>query len=318
MEGTVIKNLWANLRTLLTTDIRKRIKALENGMDTRMTEKFFYLHVLDYFATHKQEAEPYAQELAFLQTSGNYSNFPYPSCQKQINVLSGKDSKTGLFYVIHNGRKLFFPKEYSITDAERSYRNYIENEHLLDLGDEEGRPHQYQSPRVHVEEGDVLFDIGAAEGLFALDQVEKASRLVLVESDSRWIAPLQQTFAPYKGKVTIIQRLLSTSNTDNTLSLTSLLDEVDFTSAFIKMDIEGYDLPALVSTANLFSQKQPKLAIASYHRQHDAEEIMSFLEQQGYSTEFSSGYMLFHEYDTPTPPYFRRGIVRAVMPSQKR
>jgi hypothetical protein len=78
------------------------------------------------------------------------------------------------------------------------------------------------------------------------------------------------------------------------------------------MDIEGYELPVITSALDFLKGKENiKMAAAVYHRQHDAEEIKALFDSIGYTSEFSKGYMLFHLYDMPTPPYFRRGIIRA-------
>ena len=53
-----------------------------------------------------------------------------------------------------------------------------------------------------------------------------------------------------------------------------------------------------------------KLSVASYHKQHDAEELKALLDSLGYYSEFSDGYLLFHMYDIPVPPFFRHGIIR--------
>ena len=160
-------------------------------------------------------------------------------------------------------------------------------------------------------DGDVVFDIGAAEGLFALEQIEKASHVVIVESDPDWIKPLRLTFAPYGDKVTIVRKFVSATDTDTTISLEKLLSNVEYDSAFVKMDIEGYELQSLIPAEKVLRQKNStKLSIASYHKQHDAEMMKSFFDNIGYYSEFSNGYMLFHLYDTPAPPYFRQGIIR--------
>jgi hypothetical protein len=52
------------------------------------------------------------------------------------------------------------------------------------------------------------------------------------------------------------------------------------------------------------------MAVTTYHRQTDAEDIKAIVEKNNYGTVFSSGFMLFI-YDKLTPPYFRRGLIKA-------
>lgn len=325
MKEFVFKNFLVNIRALFTTNIRKSINqnaakvvAIEDTVERlggdleKLKQGLYYLNVLDYYARHEEEAGTYAKELEYLRENGSYRNFPYQEDCSIQDVVLGVDSESKLPYVVHHDKKLFFPSNYTEDVAAAIYLNYMKVEKLLGVGDTEGTPHQYQSPAIHVSEGDVVFDIGAAEGLFALDQIEKASRVFVVESDAQWITPLRKTFAPYGDKVTVIQKFISTADTENTLSLKKLLSDVDFSSAFVKMDIEGYELPAIASAMDVLKEKQgTKIAAAAYHRQHDAEELKTIFDKLGYQSEFSSGYMLFHQFDIPMPPYFRKGMIRA-------
>lgn len=321
MRNTILKNVLVNIHTLFTTNIRHnlnansskiaRLEEIVNSMDQAITSKFHFLNLMEYYARHNEEAIQYIKELDFLRRSGAYCSFPYDISNEPINTESGFDAVAKLSFVMHKNKKLFFKAGYSPDEAVELYKYYIQVERLLDDEEKGSAPHQYQSSKIHVDRGDVLFDIGAAEGLFALDQIEKAAHVVIVESDPEWIEPLKHTFAPYDDKVTILQKFVSATDTDNTISLGKLLSIKDYNSAFIKMDIEGFEIPAIASAVELLKQRNIKMAIASYHKQHDAEELKSLLAKCGYISEFSTGYMLFHLYDTPTPPYFRKGIIRA-------
>ena len=322
MRASLIKNILVNIRAFFTTNIRlrlnedsKKIARLEEivySLDQTITSKYYYLNLLDYYARHPEDANSYQQELIFLLQEGKYCCFPYKPIPSPIHIEYGFDQESQLPYVVHKNKRLFFKASLTPTAASNSYKLYLQTEKILGNEDIENAPHQYQSPRVQVTDGAVVFDIGAAEGLFALDQIDKATHVVIVESDPEWIKPLKQTFAAYKDKVTIIQKIVSATNTENTLSLGMLLSSIDYRSAFVKLDIEGCELPSISSAAPILKEKKGiKLAIASYHKQHDADELKSLLNELNYYSEFSTGYMLFHFYDIPTPPYFRHGIIRA-------
>lgn len=323
MKNHIYKNILVNLRTLFTTNIRKRlnentqhIQMLEeqlSNIDDIITNRYHYLNLLDYYAQHEADATQYQKELDYLRQRGSYCNFPYKPQHEDIIVESGFDQTNGMAFVIHKNKRLYFHEAYSEDEAEETYRNYLFVEKLLGKEDIPEAPHQYQSPRVHVADGDVVFDIGAAEGLFALDNIDKASHVVIVESDPKWIEPLKHTFAPYGDKVTIIQKFVSDADTENTISLKKLLSDITYDSAFVKIDIEGHELPSIASAESMLKEKTGiKLAVASYHKQHDADKMKNFFDRLNYYTEFSNGYMLFNQYDSPTPPYFRKGIVRAI------
>lgn len=322
MNDSIIKNILVNIRALFSMNLRKRVNDNSNRIavledlviNQKTTERFHYNCVLNYYERHIQQASNYAKELKYLHRLGKYCNFPYQPSSGLV-VESGFDEKAQLPFVIHDGKKLFFPKTFSVDDSVNTYLNYIQVEKLLGDTSSEGTPHQYQSPNVHVEEGDVVFDIGAAEGLFALDQIDKASHVIIVENDPQWLEPLQYTFAPYGNKVTIIQKFISATDTENTMSLDKLLSNTDYCSAFIKMDIEGYELPSISSALKILKERKgTKISATTYHYQNDADELKSLFNAINYISEYSNGYMLFHLYDMPTTPYFRHGIIRAYNP----
>ena len=322
MKDSVIRTILSNIKLFFTTNIKRKIKedasriakleAVSEGLDEAMSAKYHYLSLMEYYALHESEAEPYRKEIEYLRQSGKYSHFPYETDEDSIGGESGFDEMARLPFVVHKGKRLYFPPDCAKKDALECYRYYLGVEKLLGEEEEEGAPHRYQSPRIHVSEGDVVFDIGAAEGLFALDQLDKASHIVVVENNPHWLEPLKHTFAPYGDKVTLIQKYVSVSDSETTISLRKLLSDFDSPSTFVKMDIEGCELSSLVSAEAFLKQKKGmKLAVASYHKQHDAEELKAIFDRLGYYSEFSKGYMLFHWYDTPVPPYFRHGMVRA-------
>lgn len=119
-----------------------------------------------------------------------------------------------------------------------TYRNFIENENILGGDYREKSPHQYQTNSFMIEDGDVLLDVGCAEALLSLDVVEKVKKLYLIESDKEWIPALEKTFEPYKEKTIIINKLLSDKDSDNSITLNTLIRNMEKESFFLKMDIE--------------------------------------------------------------------------------
>lgn len=316
MRESVFKNVLANLRAFLTINVRRRINEntkSNNEIKDLMNDKLLCMDVLNYYAFHQKEALDYQKELELLSRVGKYCVFPYEPVVGMNDIEKGRDRESGMPYVVHNNQRLYFPSSFSVEAAIEMYMNYILVEKLLGIDEREGAPHQYQSPRVKVEESDVLFDIGAAEGLFALDNIDKVSKVFLLEGDSQWIQALQKTFAPYAEKVKIIDKYVADMDTDTEVSLATLLSYLEGSSSFVKMDIEGCEVSVINSVREMLenTKNRFKFAVASYHRQRDYEQLESLFAQTGYETESSTGYMLFHFYDAPVPPYFRRGIIRA-------
>lgn len=240
------------------------------------------------------------------------SNFPYQKCKEFGKVCGGYNKTLKLPYVLHKQKKLYFSKDINLESALNKYKNYIEVECLLGGGYMEKAPHQYQTDTFRVEKGDILVDVGCAEALLSLDVIDKVSHIYLIEGDSRWIPALEATFAPYKDKVTIINKYVTDKDSDNTIKLSTILKKEFGKNMFIKMDIEGFETSVLKSSVDLFSNNPNiKCACCTYHRNGDEVKIKDYFEKLSYKTEFSDGVMYFDMYDEPTPPYFRKGLIRA-------
>lgn len=315
---TVLQNFFGNLRALFKynyeQDCIKSLHSLNQRIANLQEELFLAKREIVelYFDFHKEETNPYIDELAYLKDASNIDAFPYPQIKRIDNPITGFDHKLKLTFVIHNNNRLYFPKGWSPESASDAYRNYIERENLLGGGYTEKAPHQYITESFHVEQNDIVVDAGCAEALFALDSVEKAKHVYLLEVDAIWLKPLQATFAPYKDKVTIIQKFLGGENSENTITLNSLFDKFSEESFFIKMDIEGSEESVIQGNKDfLTSQNKIKLACCTYHKAHHAEIISSLLKDMGYKLEFSDGYMLFPWDKHQQPPYFRKGLIRA-------
>lgn len=318
---------FSNLKTFLSLDVKNRIadntrriidlEDVVSKLDVAISNHFEYNRLMEYYLLHQEEMSPYRRELTYLESVKKFCNFPYSLASPKNPVQYGVDDSR-MPYVIHNGERLFFPYGTPTEEMLSLYDYYVHVEKLLEKEDSEDAPHQYQSPRVQVSEGDTLFDIGAAEGLFCLDNIKKVSKAVIVESDPKWLEPLKKTFSPFKDKVVILNSFISANDTESTVSLSSLIRDFNCQSAFFKMDIEGYELPAIMSSIQVIQQlSRTKMAIATYHKQNDFVELKSVFDGIGYYSESSDGYMLFNLYDVPMPPFFRKGIIRVLSPDLK-
>jgi hypothetical protein len=179
-------------------------------------------------------------------------------------------------------------------------------------------PHLYLTDDFQIEEGDVLCDIGAAEANFALMAVDKCSQIHIFEGDEKWNEAIWATFAPYREKTTIINKMVSDVSDEEYLTLDEYFGEqrVDF----LKLDVEGAEMKVLKGAQKLLAKnRQIKLCVCTYHRSGDAFELADYLQGLGFKTEFSEGLMVFgEEYDPewyrgsdPQYPYFRHGLIRA-------
>ncbi len=235
---------------------------------------------------------------------------PYRRIHPGAALVVGVDERNHLPYVVHDGRKLYFPRKTSLAEVERQYRILTEEEGLSGTGCLQKIPHQYVSGNFTVEAEDTLLDIGSAEGLFAFHHAAKAKRIYLFEGLKKWREPLALSFADFSGKTTIVPRFLGTKTSRSTIRLEDVLDEKEDATFFMKLDIEGAERSVLGDCQSFLRNHRVKISCCAYHRQDDAEYLSDFLSGLGYRTAFSDGFML------PTIngvhyPYFRRGVIYA-------
>lgn len=204
-------------------------------------------------------------------------------------------------YIFFEGKRMYFPREYRFSSMNGS-------EYIRNILYEQGKhsPHLYMKSADIIHKNMVIVDAGVCEGNFALRYVEEAGKIYLIEPDPKWSEALERTFRPYKSKVVICNKYLSNEDTENTVTLDTLVKEpVDI----VKMDIEGYEVSALEGSAKILRESKAYCAICSYHRHNDEQKIKYLLNQYGYQTQTSEGYMFF-VYDAYRE--FRRGVVYGI------
>jgi hypothetical protein len=313
----LFKNLYSLMKYNIHQDIfvlkkdMQEVRAELNEFDSSVKNKILIANIQQYYGENPELRINYETELSYLINNPNDLTFPYKRLKRIKDIVSGYDEKLLLPYIIHNEKRLYFPKIWTENMAVAAYRNFIENENILGGDYKEKTPHQYEAEEFCVKTGDVLLDIGSAEGLFALHNIDKVKKLYLVESDTYWIEALQATFTPYKDKVEIINKLISDVETERSVTLSSILKNELSSSIFVKMDIEGYEKVVLNASEDILSEIQDiRIVACTYHEQNDAEELSKIFDSFGYKIEFSDGYMLFI-WDKLQPPYFRKGLIRA-------
>ena len=205
-------------------------------------------------------------------------------------------------YIMIEGKRLYYPR------SRYFKRDLSDNEYIEDVLIEQ----QINSPHIYVRDNDkapagVIVDAGVCEGNFAIRYIDRASKMYLIESDPEWIEPLERTFRPYKNKTIICNKFLSNVTSGEKVSLDSLIDDsIDF----IKMDIEGSEVEALMGAKDVLSRSRARCAICSYHRHGDENNIRKILSEYGYISDTSDGYMFFtYDNDISETMDFRKGIV---------
>ena len=257
---------------------------------------------------HRPDLTP---EADFLLQNG-ICQYPYKQLMFLPNIEAGYDKNVKLPYVIHKGRKLYFPPKRSIDWCKKYYSICVSKEAILGGKYMEKQPHQYQSDRCKIENNDILVDVGCAEGLFTLDNIDKIDHAYLFECDPQWFAPLQATFRDSEDKVTIIHKSVGVIDSDSVITLEKALQGNSGRSMFVKMDIEGAEVEVITGNKQfLADNNRIKLSVCTYHRLSDAETIKALYEEMGFQYEFSDGYMYLPKFDKKDSfPYFRKGVLR--------
>ena len=260
----------------------------------------------------KEFAEKYQKEVQRLLEVGGFTFYPSRITEKfdATKVEAAIDPSNGLPFVMHHGKRLYYPKNLSVNDAKRTYYEIATYDAILGNAPH-GSAHQYQSENFKVCKGGVIVDVGCAEAMFALDNIELVDKVLLIERNSDWLKALRATFAPYGDKVVIVNKLVSERDSKSTVTLQTLIGQED-RPVFVKMDIEGYEVQTIRSARNLLKQKDNiTLACCTYHNNNDAAQLEEMFRELDYDFEYSEGYMLFTRYDQPKYPFFRHGLIRA-------
>lgn len=227
----------------------------------------------------------------------------YVAPQEKRNTYRVNYDNDGWPFIWFEAKKMYFPKDYVFMEDKNG--RYI-TDILYEQG--ENSPHLYiQGDEEDIKEGSVIVDAGVCEGNFALRYADKAKRIYLIESNKRWVEPLERTFYDYRDKTILVNKFLEGYDSSDTAMLDSIInEEIDF----LKMDIEGAEVKALLGAKELLTGSKARCSICSYHRQNDEKYIRHILESYGYRTDVSSGYMFFIGDNVIADSMdFRRGVV---------
>lgn len=249
------------------------------------------------------------QEVLTFLKSHSLHIFPYnfPEKYKPEDILIEKDSEKGLLYTLWEGKKLYFKNGHQREKAQVYFNSLLLEQDPLS-------PHRYLTENFDVHAGDVIVDVGAAEGNFSLSVIEKVKKVYIFEVEKDWIKALEATFEPWKEKVEIVQKYVSDEDTMDSIKLDTFFNNGQ-TVNFIKADVEGAEAQVVNGAADLIkSQSNLKIAVCTYHRQSDAEELDKLLKNKGFVNHFSDKYMIFHygKSNVVKPPYLRKAVLRGI------
>lgn len=253
--------------------------------------------------------QDYLNAFKFIEKHG-WTMYPgeYSLKYKKMDIEVYRDYDCGLLYVMHVGKRLYFKR--SMKRKEECEQLYI---NLLIESDIES-PHCYIDSEFFLKENSIVLDIGSAEGIFVLSNIEKIKHAYLFEYDPEWTEALQHTFKKWNSKITIINKYVSNQDSDTEISIDFFVSKNNVQPDFIKMDIEGAEHKALTGAKKtIYSADELCLTVCTYHRHHDSDEFSLFFDKLNYQTNFTKGVLLILNEDFSSdlqPPYFRKGVIR--------
>ena len=225
----------------------------------------------------------YHDEIDCFITWGKTDMIPYPWKSYYLSLpveLVDEESKN-LVYTIYESKRLYLPRQ-KVGKVE-----YIRN---LYAEQDSRSPHRYFDDSHCVRENEVFVDVGGAEALTSLEVVDRAQKIVIFEGESMWNEALHATFSPYGNKVAIVNKFVSNISEGDCIRVDDYFTDSS-QSLFFKVDIEGAERKFLEGAMNILKRNNVRLSLCTYHNYEDACEFKEILEEMGYETRFTSGWI---------------------------
>lgn len=214
------------------------------------------------------------------------------------------DAAAGLHYVEHGEKRLYWREGRKAKRVPGDYAGLLAEQ-------DERSPHRYLVAGFDVKPGDIVADVGCAEGNFSLEIVKRAAHVYLFEADARWLKALETTFRPWQEKVTIVPSMVGRELGEGMITLDDYFADRP-APTFLKLDVEGSEADVLNGArATIERARGVRAAVCTYHRQEDEANLATLLTELGFSHAASRGYMLLYREANFGPPYFRRALLRA-------
>lgn len=187
-------------------------------------------------------------------------------------------------------KKLFWPSKFSISRLNQVVAESFDTEDW----------HYYQKEHTEINPGEIILDIGTAEGLLPISVIDKCEHIYMIEPSKLFCNCLNKTFSEYKEKTTIfnvavgnsdgtinfdensLEGMISNENTATTQEIAINKIDTLFNKnqpiTYLKADIEGFELDMLKGAEKTIKKNQPKIAITTYHTQNNPKEIIELIK----------------------------------------
>lgn len=221
------------------------------------------------------------------------------------------ENKCNLYYVMHNGKKMYMKRSFTKDEISNYYKSII-------IEQDSNSPHCYFPEKVNMYDK-TLVDCGVAEGNFCLDYVEDIKEAFLFEPDEEWLEALQYTYEPWRDKIHIIPKFVgSKDNTEDNkhICLDSYFEHKNIKIDYLKMDIEGAEVAAIKGAKKCLQRNNKvTLLICAYHNKEDEMKLKELLYD--YAAIPRKGKILMIWDQKVQEPYFRTGVIEFQKSKQK-
>jgi hypothetical protein len=261
-----------------------------------------------------QETE---EALSYLR-SERFCLVPYGWCKPYLSmpVKVYRDRAKRMNYAVLDDQKVYFRRytdkgivrkavrELSYEQDIRSPHRYVTDENTI-IGTFPGSGAEHGHC---VRPGDIVADVGAAEGIFSLSVAGTAAHIYIFECDRDWLPALEETFRDYNGKVTLVHKSVSDTEDEQSVTLDAYFKGKPDIS-FLKADIEGMEPKMLRGAYGLLREGRIKKAsICVYHDVGHSDTFVQLMKAYGYHARLTDGFML-----NRNKPYMVRGILQAYL-----
>lgn len=259
--------------------------------------------------------EEYRKYASIMRKTGHLSPFngEFEKKYDPRDVRVRYDRKNKAYYVNRqigeDYRRCYFLNKYM---AHTAYNALLKEQDYMS-------PHRYFSDlvdNVMKGQGGTILDLGAAEGFFSLEYIDRVDKAILFEPWEVWNPFLKLTFSRFRKKVRIENSFVGekTDRKNNIVSIDEYFgDEMPEDIKLIKMDIEGFEQETLRGMKKVLEKNpQAVLLVCSYHKRNAEKEIREILEPMGYNVAAREGRILYYFDMDLDHPDLRHGVLEAV------
>lgn len=282
--------------------VTSRVKAFQTTVQYRSARKKVLTHYRKKPPTD-YEIENAVAYLLRHRLSTFYGRFQEKYRYREIEVLH--DSTNDLPYVFTGDKRLYFKRSHNKRTVQLLYN-------MLLIEQDPESPHCYTDASFYPRTGELLADVGCAEGYFSLLNVESQQHIFLFEQDCGWLEALEATFAPWREKVTIVPRYVGDGISENQISLDHFFEERGVRPHFCKIDVEGAEASVLKGMSCLIDNHPLRIALCTYHHRDDFLEFTRYFNNLGFHHYPTPGVMVFlNDLNNFAPPFFRKCMIKA-------